>query len=382
MAWKGFKMPKLSRPRLTWLRPSRPMLKKATVAGIVAAAVFGAFLLGGQWADYQARGQAPQQPPLDLASFRPAANNQGGHVVAYIYNNVPITREELGEYLIQRFGPQRLEYLVNAKIIDLACAAKNIHITEQEINAQLGMDLKILGCTEADFVKNILQRYNKTLVEWKEDVIRPKLAMQHYVEKSIAISEEDIRNGYEAKFGPQIECRMIVLSDKQEAQKYDIWKKVRNDADEFEREAKNCFIPVLASKAGMVPPIHKHFADPNLEREAFKLKPGEVSPLIGMPDKTTVILRCERIIEADTTKKLDQVRMDLYHEIFESKVAQMVPETFKKMRDEARPQILLERDMPGPGHAAVAAQGITAPPTVPMPSIGGISHPLTPPSGN
>ena len=38
--------------------------------------------------------------------------------MATIYGNIPITREELGEFLISRFGADRLEFLVNRKIVE------------------------------------------------------------------------------------------------------------------------------------------------------------------------------------------------------------------------------------------------------------------------
>ena len=111
----------------------------------------------------------------------------------------------------------------------------------------------------------------------------------------------------------------------------DIWARVHTDSAEFEREAKNSLFGPLGAKAGMLPPIHKHFAEPNIEREAFKLKKGEVSPLIALEDKTTVILQCEKVgSPADTTKNLDTVRMQLYREIYEAKLPELVKATFAK----------------------------------------------------
>ena len=50
------------------------------------------------------------------------ANDPGqSRIVAYIYETIPITREELGEYLIARFGTERLDLLVNKRIIEIEC---------------------------------------------------------------------------------------------------------------------------------------------------------------------------------------------------------------------------------------------------------------------
>src|SRR5205807_5571475 len=89
------------------------------------------------------------------------------HPVAYIYK-MPITRQDLGEYLIDRFGPERLEFLVNSKIIDCACKEKGIEITDAEINAQLLEDLKAMNVVKLeDFVTVVLKKFGKTLFEYK-----------------------------------------------------------------------------------------------------------------------------------------------------------------------------------------------------------------------
>ena len=57
-----------------------------------------------------------------------------------------------------------------------------------------------------------------------------------------------------------------------------------------------------------MPAFGRHtLGDENLEREAFKLQPGEVSTLIGTP-QGQVVIKCDRRIPPDTNVKLEQVR--------------------------------------------------------------------------
>ena len=56
---------------------------------------------------------APAQPPSDYSR----------RVVAYIHNTIPITREDLGEYLIARMGHDRLESLLGG---DVSSDTRNI----------------------------------------------------------------------------------------------------------------------------------------------------------------------------------------------------------------------------------------------------------------
>jgi PPIC-type PPIASE domain len=376
---KLLKAPKFSLPRLALRRPSPLVLRKITLAGLLAMAVVGAFCWGRFGGPNQARGQAPQGSRLDPTLLQQAARgDHGGHVVAYIYGDQPITREDLGEYLVQRLGADWIEFLVNHTIIERKCADKNIRISDAEVSGELADELKnVFHCSERDFVATILQPRNKTLFEYREDVIRPKLALQRYIQDKIKIGEEDIQKGFEAKYGPMVECRLIAITKDLEKNKYEIWGRANKGPDEFEREAKQWNPPGnLRAEGGKIPPIHKHFADPNLEREAFKLKPGETSTLVAMGDGTSAILHCVKLIPPDGTKKIDQERMALNRELFEARVAQSLPVLITEMRKEANPQIFLKRDYVAPSAPALS-QMPAAPQPQPQTTV---EQPAVPPS--
>src|SRR5262245_34756609 len=91
--------------------------------GLSGAGLLGATTLGfwlGQGAPMPgAFAQQPAPAPAPAAApGQPSDYSQ--RVVAYIYGSVPITRQDLGEYLIERFGAGRLELLVNKKVIEHA----------------------------------------------------------------------------------------------------------------------------------------------------------------------------------------------------------------------------------------------------------------------
>jgi hypothetical protein len=370
MAWK------LKLPKFTWRRPSRDTVHKIILGAVVAAALVGSYYWGrrGGLAD-------GRTPFADLLSsthpLLPTAQpvDRSAEVVAYLYDGtVPITRRELGDYLIDRFGPERVEFLVHRKIIEMACQAQHITISDAEIRAQMDEELRGFGMTEKQFVDNVLKKYNKTIFEWKEDVIRPTLCLKRYVQDRIVVSEEDIDRGFEAKFGEKVECRIIVLSPEQKKDAVDIWTRINQDPTQFEVYAKKQFMPTIASAAGKVPAVHKYFG-PTLghkliEEEAFKLKPGEISPRIEMPpppegDGTTVILRCESRIPADGTRKLNEERAALYQEIRAARMSEQMKTIFAELRKKANPQILLPHQQymqEGPPQAAAAAPLPGAPP--------------------
>jgi hypothetical protein len=373
MIWKRIKLPRWPLARISWQRPSRDTVRKMVLAGLLLAAVPVAFYLGRQGGLSRAHGQQTDPRARIFDNMPPVGSpDYGRRVVAYIYGSIPITREEFGEYLIDRVGPDRVDFLVNRRIIEIASQRKNIIITPEEVQAQFAEDLKGFGCGERQFIETILRPRNKTLLEWKEDVIKPKLCLQRLVQGEIVIQEEDLQKAFEAKFGEKVKCRIIVLTKEQQGTKFDLWNKVSKDGAEFERMAKTQSVGPLAAQAGMVPPIHRHFEDPNIEAEAFKLRVGEVSPLIDMPDKTTIILRCEEKIPKDTTKKMSEEREMLYREVYELKLAKEIPKIFQKLRDEANPQIFMKRDLPPAGQMPPVARG---------PQAGGQPGMVQPPAG-
>ncbi len=84
-------------------------------------------------------------------------------------------------------------------------------MTPAEVEASFAQDLASMGggVTEKIFVDNILKQYKKTLFEWKEDVVRPKLLMTKLVRDRVKVTEEEIQAGYEAYYGEKIDCKVI-----------------------------------------------------------------------------------------------------------------------------------------------------------------------------
>lgn len=344
---------------LTKLRPNPWLLRKLLMLAILVGVGVSAFFWGRrQHADAQ-------------SSTLPIDSRDGGgntdysrRVVAYLYNDkVPVTREELGEYLIARFGSERLEFMINRKIVEMECRKYNISATNQEVETRFQQDLKSFGTpiTEQEFVNSILRRFGKTLYEWKEDVIRPKLMMEKLVKSTVTITEKDVREGFEARYGPKVECRMIVFDKGMFKVATQVWDNARKGRAFFLDEARKQFIPNLAQTEGKVPAIHQHFGDKQIEETAFRLKEGDVSGILEMKDGTYVILLCEKHQPANPSVRLENVRQELTREMFELRVAQKIPEKFAELRKGATVRVVL--DNTGTPSASVV------PPPDPLPSM-------------
>jgi PPIC-type PPIASE domain len=322
----------------------RLALGTACLAGLAAASYTGSLFLPHAGAQPTA---APKPGPAAVQSqpaapAQPAsASDYGKRPVAFLHDNEAVTREQLGEYLIARYGAEKLPLLINKIIIEEACRAKGVEVTAAEVEASLAEDLGHMGVDQKTFVNNVLKQYKKTLYEWKEDVIRPKLLMTKMVRSHVTVSEEEIRLGFDAYYGEKIDCRLIYWPTNEQNVAQKEYATIRDNAAEFDRQAKQQANSNLAASGGHVTPLgHRTTGNDEVEREAFKLQPDELSPLIATPEGI-VVIKCVKRIPAQTDVSLESQRTRLYKEVFEKKVQQEIPKEFLELAKQAKVKQLL-----------------------------------------
>ena len=287
---------------------------------------------------------SPASLPKSLQTSNiPSTNSDySSRVVAYVYDNMPVTREELGEYLIARYGTERLDLLCNKKIIDNECRKAGIEVTAAEVENSLSEDLKGLNVDRKTFVDKVLKNYRKNLYEWKEDVIRPKLMLSKLVRSRVKVTDEDIKKAFEAYYGEKVECRIVMYEKGFERAVLSDYPRLRDSEEEFHKAAKNQKSSSLAATAGKIRPIARNTTgNDELEKAAFALQPNEVSPVIGTPEGL-IIVKCDKRIPADTTVNLESVREKITAEIIEKKIAAEIPVAFAEMRKRANPKLILQ----------------------------------------
>lgn len=303
---------------------------------------------------------AAQQPAKSVAPVTanlpanvPVNDNQ--RVVAYVFNDIPITRQEYGDYFISLYGKDRLELYVNKRIIEMYCARKGVDITPAEITAAIDADCKRMNISRADYVDKVLaNKYKKSLEEWSNDVMKPRLLLAKVCRNTIRVEEEDLKKMFENRYGMKARVKIALWPKDQltNAQKnYGTLRKrgsedVPPKPDDFywDSVAKNQPDPTLASRAGEIEPIGRYSGPQSakIEEIAFSLKVGEVSPILEVEFGNLVI---KRIGTVDPTPGVTfaSVRAELYNEVFERKLEESIPAMFKEIRKEANPKLLLEQ---------------------------------------
>jgi parvulin-like peptidyl-prolyl isomerase len=159
----------------------------------------------------------------------------------------------------------------------------------------------------------------------------------------VRVEEEDLRKGFEAYFGEKVECLLILWPrtprDREIAIKQ--YELIRKSKDEFDRAARTQASARLAANGGKIEAFGR-FSTGNeaVEREVFKLRPGEITPLIETPEGYAVF-KLERRLPADTNVKLEDKRASLEKEIIEKKIILQIPTEFQKLREVAAPNVLM-----------------------------------------
>jgi hypothetical protein len=268
--------------------------------------------------------------------------------VAYIYGTTPVTREQLGEYLIARYGAERVELMVNKIIVEKECAERGVTVSEEEIEAALKKDIEISKAADrADFIKNYLRANRTTLYGYREDVLRPKLLLGKLARRSVRVEQDDLRRAFSAYHGEKAVCQIIMWPRTPRDHLIAIkqYDEIRRGPEAFDRAAKTQASARLAATAGRIDPFGRHSTgDEDFEREVFALQPGDITPVIETREGY-VVARLNKKVPAEgppsdpAEAAAERARWE--EEILAKKAQIQVPAEFAKLREVAAPTLLL-----------------------------------------
>lgn len=283
-------------------------------------------------------GKPVPYPPAPSGVSQPKPSDP----VATIFGDVTITREEFGNHLIQRYGKKELELFVNKQILIHAFGNKGRAISAKDLFATLDADCKALGMTQEEFAKNVLPRYGKTMTEWLQDVIEPRIMLAELSKNRIAIpTQEELRLAFDAKYGEMRSGRVIVWPGTQKEAEA-AYSKATASEEAFDCAARTQSNHNLATTRGMIAPVARVplFDVPNnpeVNKAVAQLKPGEITPLLKT-DKGFMTFKCDTIIPPDSTKSFDAEKPMLLAELVQEKIRKETVVLFNELKKEANPK--------------------------------------------
>lgn len=216
--------------------------------------------------------------------------------VMAVVNGLQITRQQLAEECIRRYGKDVLDTRIHKQLIFAECQRRNIVITEQDVNDELARIAAKFRIPVDKYVELIQNERDVPIEQYRADILWPTLALRLLAEDELTVTPAEVQKAWETEFGQKVKCRIIVCRTKDQALK--VRSKCLADPEDFGNIAKNESIDrQSAALLGSIPPISRHVHDARVEKVAFNLKEGEISDVIALPElQQYLILQCEKII--------------------------------------------------------------------------------------
>ena len=272
----------------------------------------------------------------------PQLRQQVGEGVVALVNGEPIYVRQLDEECIVRHGSDVLQGLIGRRMLELDCKQHQVTVSEPEIDAEIARAAAQMtrplpnGSPDVKgWLALACQQQRVSIDTYRREVVWPAVALKKLAVGKIDLTDEDLKKGFAANYGPRVRCRAIVLNNLRRAQQ--VWESARQKptVENFgELAAKYSIERSSRALEGQVPPIRRYGGQPLLEEEAFALKPGEISGVIQLDDKY-VILFCEGY-----TKPIDvkfaEVKKDIIEDIRDKKERLAMSEYYERLQDATR----------------------------------------------
>jgi foldase protein PrsA len=262
---------------------------------------------------------------------RTALARVNGELIAY---------DDVSKECMQRYGQDVLDNLINRTIIHQACQRAQIEITEAEVNEEVVKIAKKFDLDPGNWFRIIESERHLTRRQYLQDVIWPMLALKRLAGTEVQITEEELQKNFVRDYGERVKCRMI-MCDKLERAK-EAYELVAREPSNFGRVARERSIdPTSKSIDGQIQPIRRFAGNDTVEREAFKLRDGELSGIIDVstPDgaRRFVILLCEGRT-TPIVKSIDEegIRAQVFKQSQEEKTQVAVAKVFERLKKEAQ----------------------------------------------
>jgi parvulin-like peptidyl-prolyl isomerase len=335
--------------------------KRCVVLGLVALGflssptMVSAQLRGPRGTSAPAQAPAPD-PKVRIAKEQPrlveaAIPVNPGDPIA-IVNGEVITRQQVADETIARHGKEILDILIARRLIDQELKKRKLEITNAEIDAEIdSVAHRMAGIGREAWLRTLDKERGISPLQYSRDIIYPTIALRKLATPRVVVTDEDMKDAYEANFGARLYARIITADREREA--IEIWEELKKNPGGFETLAKEKSKDSATRGLGglLSEPIARHAfprpvsdsaflqlvdGDPNDKDPAHKPKDGDISGVIQVNQGSWVIIRRERLEPDRPYDTKDQVlRAQLNGQMFDAKIKDEMTKVFNLLMTDA-----------------------------------------------
>ncbi|MEM9410919.1 MAG: peptidylprolyl isomerase [Planctomycetota bacterium] len=271
---------------------------------------------------------------LNSNAQQPAGENGQQQIQTLaVVNGQQITRQQVANECMRRFGEEVLESVINKQLVYAECQAQGIVITEKDINDEIVDRARKFNMSDERYIKLITTRRNIPINRFKNDIIWSELALRKLAASELQVTQDEIQKRMDFEFGAKVQVREIVCKSRNDAEI--VLQQVEAAPAEFGRYAKEYSINSnSASVSGLLPPIRQNSGLPAFEQIAFSLQPGQISPIFEIENRF-IILKCERIFPATelAPEQVAEVNERIVDQLRNDKLAESSTILFKRLQE-------------------------------------------------
>jgi foldase protein PrsA len=296
------------------------------------------------------------------------AARRGTSTVLATVDGYGITWKDVADECVDRYGREVLDNLINRTIIQQACAKRRVVVTKAEVANEVRRIARKFKMPVESWYQMLQAERGISPLQYHRDIIWPMLALKKIAGAKVDVGDDEMRKAFIREYGQRVKARLIMMDNQRRI--FKVHDELVANPESFERLAQQYSIePNSRAMGGEIPPIRRHGGNEKLETAAFKLRTGEISPVIQIARSRFVVLKCEGRTKQVVTD-VATVREELYAQIKEEKTQAAVARTFEKLKRETTVDNFLTNQKTGIQQASGTKDAGTARIRSPFPSPG------------
>ncbi len=307
--------------------------------------------------------QAPQQGTSAVPKVRIQRNDQPRLVETAVpvnptdpiavVNGQAITRGQLADECIVREGNKILETLIARTLIEQEIRKRKLEVTPAEIDREIeDVAMRLGGVDRETWLRTLDKERGISPAQYARDIIYPTIALRKLAVGRVQVTEQDLKDAFEANFGARLHCRIITVGTQREA--VQIWEELKANPDSFPKIAKLRSSDAATRALGgfLSEPIARHAHPRAVSDPAFEQlvdgdkkdknadhapKDGDVTGPIQVNDMAWILIKRESV--DPPPKNVDPadktIRARLRAQLQDVKSKEAMAELFKELTDAA-----------------------------------------------